>query len=745
MAGAAVLSLFSAHALPGQTSYAKQFVTPQPLTSVNEYSSGQLIGAGDLNGDGHPDILYQNSEEIATGNGTFRFVTLSHSFVAGSMLADVNGDGKLDVIEPVPADEECDYNPDGTPYCNIYADAELVVYFGKGDGAFTSGTTLDLGQEGAGTAFMVVADLNGDGKRDVVVSFSGNSEDSSSLIDFALLNDGKGNFRKASSWGYQQVLATGDFNGDGNTDLAVQNNGVTILLGKGDGTFTTGQSYTSVFPSWGASGDFNHDGKLDLAIEVPADSYPAGSAGVYVLWGKGNATFSQPQRITSVSPGGALTAVDLNHDGYLDLLAGDSTFSVMLNQRNGTFANPHLYQGPYYLGGAIALADFNHDGYLDVASGNSVTYGAKNGTFVASSITQAANTVFVAVGDFNRDGIDDVASLNSSGTVSVFLGTGQGYFNAGQSYNTGIEGGQIAVGDVNGDGSADLAVTRGNQMAAGTPGDVAVLLGKGDGTFRALAVQNILGKAPSSDVNRQIYAIDVNHDGKADLIGDWGVALSNGDGTFAAPKPFPSAIKFVAGIAAGDFNKDGNVDLVVGNYIPAEVFTLLGDGKGGFTVSHEEKLNYTSPLLDAIATADMNGDGNLDLVYLYSAAPSEGSYDRVVVETGDGKGNFGNATGTRVDYNGYGYDELLVSDFNRDGKPDVFVLTISISADSPTLGESEILFGAGGGELSAPQYFLTQMYSGAVINLNQDDAPDVVGPNLNEQGVERVLNTNATE
>ena len=735
---AAVVCVLAADRLLGQTSFPKQFVTPQQLTAENNQ---QLIGVGDLNGDGRPDILYPTSEQIATGNGTFRTVALTQTFVTGSKLADVNGDGKLDVVEPIPAQESCDYNPDGTPYCNIDSDAELVVYFGNGDGTFRSGTVLDLGQEGSGTASLTLLDLNGDGKLDAVISFNGNPEDSASADSFVLLNNGSGTFQVASTAGPAPLLASGDFNGDGKTDIAVGSFGVSILYGNGDGTFTAGPTYGSMFTSSGVAGDFNHDGRTDLAV---ADTTGSSTNGIYVLLGQSDGSLSAPKRISTFTAG-QLAAADLNHDGYLDLIAGYTSFAVFTNLKNGTFSNPRIYAGKEYTVGPFALADFNRDGNTDLVSGNLISYGSRSGTFSVPAMTQTPTPVFVAVGDFNGDGIDDVAVVNTDQFVTVFLGSGQGYLNAGTTYPTGLVDARIAVGDVNGDGYLDLVVTRGNYDPNNTAKDVTVLMGNGDGTFRSAISTSILGQPATNTLNKQTYVIDVNHDGKGDLIGDWGVALGKGDGTFEAPTAFPPIIKGIVGIAAGDFNRDGNVDMVVGTWQNATIYTLLGDGKGNFTLSHQEKLNYTKPVLEALTTADMNGDGILDLVYLYSASPSEGGYDRVVVETNDGAGNFGNSTGQRITFNGGGYDTLLVADYNHDGKPDVVVLTVTDSLYSPTLGDSVLLRGTGGGDLGAPQYFPVQMFDGAVMNLNDNDAPDIIGPSMDYVGVERVLNTGATE
>jgi hypothetical protein len=738
VAGVAMLGLFAAHSLPSQT-LSKQFVVPQQLNGA----TGAIIGVGDLNGDGRPDILYYQSQaEIATGNGTFKTISEPISFTNPAVLADVNGDGKLDVIEALPSDEFCYQNPDGSTVCDETTDAMVQVFLGKGDGTFASGQSFDLGKEGAGLASISMVDVNGDGKPDAIVSFTGAAGDGSSEIGYVLLNDGTGNFKLApGTYGDNPVLAYADLNGDGYVDLVV-GPGLGILWGKGDGSFTSGPSY-AVSAASAALGDFNHDGRLDLAA---TDATQSSTGGVYVLWGQAGGTFTAPKRISTLSFR-EVQAADLNHDGFLDLITGPAPVAVFTNQKNGTFTSPHLFAVEPYNGGSFWLSDFNRDGYLDLVESNTISYGSSGANFQAPQITLSTYAGNTAVADFNDDGIDDVATINTSiGAVTVFTGSGKGYLNAGKTYSTGIVGGIVSVGDVNGDGAPDLVVTRSRNSLISAPSDVSVLLNLGDGTFGTAISSKVLGFPAQYANTLQVYAVDVNHDGKADLVGDWGVALGHGDGTFSAPKLWPSQISPVAGLAVGDVNRDSNLDVIVGNLAlspstPTYIYTLIGDGNGGFTIAHKELLNYTNTQLDALTVADMNGDGELDLIYDYSATPTVGSYNRIVVELNDGSGTFGNATGQRVIYNGSGYQNLLVGDFNRDGKLDVLDLTVELYVSSPA--DSALLLGQRDGSLGAPQYFPLQMFSGSLIDINGDGALDMVGPDFDLSGVERALNIGA--
>lgn len=738
--------LFASHLALSQT-VSKQFVVPQQLNAQTE----DIIGVGDLNGDGRPDILYKFQAEIAIGNGTFKRISEPITFSSPSALADVTGDGKLDVIEVTPTDEFCYTNPDGSNVCDTSTDATVQVYPGKGDGTFaTGGPDIDLGTEGAGIATIFMVDVNGDGKPDALVSFSGAAGDDASQTGYILLNDGTGNFKKAPQgvYSYNPVLAAADLNGDGHMDLVV-GPGLGVLWGKGDGTFIAGPAFNLADTS-ATIGDFNHDGHLDIAA---SDASGTSNSGLYIVWGQAGGRFAAPKRISTLSFR-EIQAADLNRDGYLDLVASfmnatnySGPIAVFTNQKTGAFSYPKIFASANLEGSPFWLADFNRDGYLDLAQSVTISYGAAGAAFKAPQITQSAFATNTAVGDFNDDGIDDVATINSStGAVTVFTGSGKGYLNAGKSYSTPIIGGVVSVGDINGDGAPDLVVTRSGNSFVSAPSDVSVLLNLGDGTFGPATSSKILGFPAQYANASQVYAVDVNHDGKADLVGDWGVALGNGDGTFSAPKPWRSQVSPVAGIAVGDLNRDSNLDVAVGNFAlssttPTYIYTLLGDGKGGFTVAHKELLNYTDTKLQALTVADMNNDGALDLIYNYSATPSVGSYNRVVVETNDGSGNFGNPTGQRLPYSGYGYQNLLVGDFNRDGNMDVLDLTIMNFIG--TLPDSELLPGQGNGMLGSPQYVPLQMYNGSLIDLNGDGALDLVGPEVFQSGVQRTLNTGA--
>ena len=257
-----------------------------------------------------------------------------------------------------------------------------------------------------------------------------------------------------------------------------------------------------------AVGDFNGDGNLDLAMS-------SGANYLLVLPGTGNGAFIQPAMSTvfpNVEIG--LTSVvtaDFNHDGYPDLAITDSRFtivSILLGAAGGGFQPAATYNAPEAY--AAAVADVNGDGNPDLIlagdSGASVMPGNGSGGFgTAVSYPAGPSARAVAIADFDGDRqSSDLAIVNrvKSGTVSILFGNGNGTFQAPVTYAVGSEPSAVVGADFNGDGSVDLAVTN---HASGT---VSILLNRGKGVFGA-AIDYAVGAWPES-----LVGVDLNGDSK---------------------------------------------------------------------------------------------------------------------------------------------------------------------------------------------------------------------------------------
>jgi hypothetical protein len=342
-------------------------------------------------------------------------------------------------------------------------------------------------------------------------------------------------------------VAVGDFNGDGTLDLAVANdNGVSVLLGNGDGTFQPAVNYAAgVGPSSVAVGDFNGDGTLDLAV---ANDVSNGT--VSVLLGNGDGSFGAATSYAAGSYPRSVAVGDFNRDGIPDLVVANGGVSVLLGNGDASFEAP-------------------------------VSYFA------------GVNSVSVAVADLNGDGILDLAVANAGsypyypdGSVGVLLGNGDGNFQAAVTYYAGYSPNSVAVGDFNGDGVPDLAVTGYYSTFDYFYPSIDVLLGTGTGAFvLSHEYGPLIPHGPDA-----VAVADVNGDGIPDLVtGNYtqsrdgvDVFLGNGDGSFQTGLDYLGDF-WCASVAVGDFNSDGFLDLATADPLLNEVSVRLNDGHWGGT------------------------------------------------------------------------------------------------------------------------------------------------------------------
>jgi len=607
----------------------------------------------------------QNVAVMATaqGNGDNNavFVLTTSNFSTGTFAP-------LPGLTAASAVAASDLNEDGAGDLVVVNDynatsAYVSVVLGNPDGSFQS--AVNYPTAGNMSVAAVVDDINGDGKRDLIVA----SDDQHVSV---LLGNGDGTFQAAQSFSAAVAsnsissLITADLRGTGRKDI-ICSNGM-VLLNNGDGTFSTvpglafptTMSSSSETPLGMASGDLNNDGKIDLVV---------GNGDTIAIWlGNGDGTFRQGTSYASIGNSGYVTVSDLDGDGNLDIYSG--------------LANGGLYSGDDSNNASAYALMGNGDGTFQGAPTITAQYTGNN------------------LGDINGDGIPDLITniLNQYNEptliFSVELGTGKGTFTPVSTITL----------------PATITVTS----------------------------SQFLNPVTLSSANATIvsYAVgDLNGDGKADLafLADYNgvnvyfVSLSNGDGTFATPVGYgtpqiaPSngydITTTVGNLEIGDFNHDGKADLIFnfndiagpfGNGLYLQGLAVLpGTGNGTtynapiFTYTYNSTTtptaNNNAPTVDLVA--DLNGDGIPDLIVTSSSFAIVNSFgvitSTIQTYTGKGDGTF-NSPNTVLSTNKLG--PVVLADFNHDGKLDIAALgEIALTSNNTAQGQLFTALGNGDG------------------------------------------------
>jgi hypothetical protein len=321
------------------------------LTYPAGVTPGAVI-ATDLNGDGKPDLVVantgSNSLTVLLNNGAGGFAALppidiSQAILNGAVLqsivaADLNGDGKTDPI--VTAASSGPIPPSG---------GTVLVLLGDGDGTFKAPQPVTTC--GGAPISIAVADLNGDGIPDLATGclFTRLIVPGTANL-LVQLGNGDGTFAAGTQYSlgnaYSATLALADFNQEGSPDIAVATDGaLAIYLNNGKGSFTPIPSQTELWSSARgiAAADFNGDSIPDLAVSgvLPAN---ANLGSITILLGRGDGTFQPAPAIETVGTG-QLVAMDLNGDGHMDLAAGFATSVFFAGKGDGTFVSGYPFGG----------------------------------------------------------------------------------------------------------------------------------------------------------------------------------------------------------------------------------------------------------------------------------------------------------------------------------------------------------------------------------------------------------------
>ena len=827
-------------------SFSQSFAPPvQYVVGSHPYA----VAVGDFNGDGKLDLAAANNTSktvsVLLGNGDTTFNARTDYDVGagpyGIVTVDLNQDGKLDIATinsygqttnvsvllgngngtfQNKVDYACtgslvsnrilaaDLNGDNKPDLVSVNDKGATVFLGNGDGTLKSPVVY------GSTTFassLEVADFNADNKLDLAVSSYGAS--ASGLVSI-MLGSGDGTFMTPVNYAAGPgpfAIAAFDFNGDTKADLVtvnLQSDSISVLLGNGDGTFQPKVNYPAGSSLFGLGvADFNGDGKLDVLV--------AGNGfGLYALKGNGDGTFRAPDTFTT---GGVFaTVVDLNADGKPDVITGwqGNSIEVLLNQT-----------GPYSLAGLIkdsngmamsAVSVFLTGGadrrtitdlagaysFSDLAVAGSYTVAPSKQNYTFAPPNQSFNNLSASVtADFTgtlstysisgrvRDNFGNsmnnvLVSLTGAlaattttladGTYSFTNLPGGGNYTLSCSYpkfsfndfpisnlssnRTVNFSGRLAtftisgvVSDVNNGSSLNglwVTLTGSRTGAAGTnsigysftnlPIDgtytVTAYAASGNTLFTNYLVssptsQTFNGLSANMTANfgvRQLFYLltgldpegvaagDLNGDGKIDLAvasvngGLTHVLIGNGDGTFNTPVFYPTQGN--RDVVMADFNRDGKLDVASAG---TGVNIFIGNGDGTLKAA----VNYpiaTGSAASVMCVVDLNGDSKLDLAVLSSG-------NNLNILMGNGDGTLAAATTRNIPT---AVGSVSNGDFNADGKSDLILMSFPNSI--------MFLAGNGDGTFANPVTFAAgnDVRKGPVADFNADGKLDVGGANF---------------
>jgi hypothetical protein len=595
-----------------------------------------------------------------------------------------------------------------------------------------------------------------------------------------------------------RVIATGswpagivaaDLNGDGKTDLVYTDYGATamastshVLLSNGNGTFRAGQTIATAGAAIAAA-DFDHDGHVDLTWV----SGVVGLGKVFFAHGNGDGTFAAAQELGTFAIVGTNTPVfqyvmgaQLHDTGYLDLLVEDvanPSVITLTTDSSGTIVRivaTKLESGT----GPMIAADVNGDGHTDlviqsVAGGAAgVFLGSADGLLTAAGAYAGSSAVqSMLLHDVDGDGRLDLVVEGSNGQIEILHGNGDGSFTAtpkdgtsGADPTTGLGGHLVAVTDAGGLHSFYTA----------TPAGLSVLAEQRD---LSLSLQGIYNAGPG----RSSFAVgDFNGDGVLDVAVDSPegvvILLGSADGSMGGSKAFAAGKPALSG-ELGSFSGSGNLDAVV-NVAGSQALLLHGNGDGTFAQqvtpttlqanvvatgvhagSFPGVIQIPGMVQAAVVTTDLDGDGYGDVIIAYDntsadhAHPTAAAANAIYIWYGRSDGTFGFPMVMTPSRNFY---QVVAVDLNGDGRPDLvmsdgYVVSVQVNLGGRAWGpEEHSLAGMGINSISAGDVNkdgftdLVVANGGAVLANGVAGQQGGAAPDVNTGGITVLLNTGVT-